>query len=64
MTTKEEVERLKSHSEMLGMIANHISSFCINETDTTLMAVLRLLRDYHYAKAEVADLYLDNEEKK
>ena len=59
--SEEEIERLKSHSEMLGMIANHTSSFCIDETDTTLMAVLRLLRDYHYAKAEVAELYLDKE---
>lgn len=62
--SEEEIERLKSHSEMLGMIANHTSSFCINEKDTTLVAVLRLLRDYHYAKAEAADLYLDKEEAK
>lgn len=62
--SKEEIERLQSHSNMLGLIANHTSSFCLDETDTTLMAVLRLLRDYHHAKAEVADLYLEKEEEK
>lgn len=59
--SKEEIERLNYNSEMLGMIANHTLSFFINEKDTTLVAVLRLLRDYHYAKAELADLYLDKE---
>lgn len=59
--SKEEIERLERHSQMLGMIANHTSSFCLNEEDTTLMAVLRLLRDYHYAKAEIADHYLELE---
>lgn len=62
--SKEEIERLESHSQMLGRIASHTSSFCLSETDTTLRAVLRLLRDYHYAKAEVADFYLAEEEKK
>jgi hypothetical protein len=62
--SKEEIERLQSHSEMLRLIASHTSPFCLDETDTTLMAVLRLLRDYHFAKAEVADLYLDKEEEK
>lgn len=61
--SKEEIERLESHSQMLGMIASHTSSFCIEPEDTTLMAVLRLLRDYHYAKAQIADFYLDEEEK-
>ena len=58
---KTEGIRLALDSRMLGRIASHVSEFAENEYDTTLVCVLRLLRDYHYAKAEVADYWLKKE---
>jgi hypothetical protein len=58
---KTEGVRLSLDSRMLGQIAAHVSDFANNEYDTTLLCVLRLLRDYHYTKAELAGHWLDKE---
>lgn len=54
-------ERLREHSQMLGVIGSHVQDFARDNEDTTLVCVLRLLRDYHYAKAELAGRWLEKE---
>lgn len=54
-------EELESHSRMLGRIAAFVEDFSKNEEDTTLLCVLRLLQEYHYAKAESLQPYIDRE---
>lgn len=53
----------KSHSVMLGRIANIVSDFCEKDTDTTLVAVARLKARYLELEARFAWELLDNLEK-
>ena len=52
MTTEEEIEKLKDHSQMLGRIASYTEDFCESEDDTTLVCVLRLLARYHSLESD------------
>ena len=49
--SEKEFKELKSHCQMLGMIASYVDDFC-DEEDTTLTGVMKLLADYHYLKGE------------
>lgn len=53
--TKERLEELESHSRMLGLIGAYVEDFCEDEDDTTLVAVLRLLANYHSLEADRLD---------
>ena len=57
------IEELKANSQMLGRIAGFVGDFAKNEEDTTILCVLRLLQEYHYAKAQSLQEYIDIEEK-
>ena len=48
---------------MLGRIAGFVGDFAKNEEDTTILCVLRVLQEYHYAKANSLQEYIDIEEK-
>lgn len=52
--SEEEYERLQLCTQMLSRIGLWIESFVKDEEETTEMAVLRLLSDYHYMKHEEA----------
>ena len=62
--TDEQYEDLKSHSLMLGRVGAYVEGFCKNEEDTVLVAVLRLLSEYHSLKAESLFRSLEAEEEK
>jgi hypothetical protein len=64
MSDETETDQLRRHSRMLGVIASHVEGFARDEEDTTLVCVLRLLREYHYAKAELAGKWIEKEEGK
>lgn len=57
----EEIKKLRENAKMLGVISSYVSDFCRAPEDTTLICVQRLLRDYHYAKAENAGFWLEKE---
>lgn len=48
---KEEYINLKSHSIMLGHIANLVEDFC-EEDDTTEMGVRRILSELYFRRSE------------
>ncbi len=50
--TREQYNELKSHSLMLSQISGYVEDFCKKEEDTTLVAVLRLLAEYHNLLSE------------
>lgn len=51
---EEEYERLQLCTQMLSRIGLWVEDFIKDEEETTEMAVLRLLSDYHYMKYEEA----------
>lgn len=61
--SEEYVKQLEKNNSMLGRIAGFVGDFAKNEEDTTILCVLRLLQDYHYAKANSLQEYIDIEEK-
>jgi len=58
--SEQEYKKLKSHSQMLGMIGAYVEEFC-NEEDTTLIGVKRLLADYYVLKGENMNYQLNQE---
>jgi len=50
--TREQYNELKSNSLMLSQISGYVEDFCQKEEDTTLVAVLRLLAEYHNLSSE------------
>jgi hypothetical protein len=48
----------------LGRIATWLDEFIQDDTDTTYMAFLRLLRDYHSLQADAVDAALEREKLK
>lgn len=57
------IKQLEQNSQMLGRIAGFVGDFAKNEEDTTILCVLRVLQEYHYAKANSLQEYIDIEEK-
>lgn len=57
------IKQLEQNSQMLGRIAGFVGDFAENEEDTTILCVLRLLQEYHYAKAQSLQEYIDIEQK-
>lgn len=50
--TDEQFKELQKQSQMLGRISSYVENFCEDEEDTTEVAVLRLLSEYHFLKAD------------
>lgn len=50
--TKQKFDKLVDDSCMLSKISFHVEDFFVDEGDTTLIAVFRLLLKYHELKAE------------
>ena len=59
--SEKEYKELKSHSQMLGMIATYVEEFS-DEDDTTLTGVIKLLADYYALKGENF-MFLANQQK-
>ena len=56
--TDVQIEELRKHSAMLGMIATYVAEHACATEDTTLMCVLNLLDKYHACKSEQAFMKL------
>ena len=50
--TDEQFKELQYQSQMLGRIGSYVEGFCEDEEDTTEVAVLRLLSEYHFLKSD------------
>jgi hypothetical protein len=49
--SEQEYKKLKSESQMLGIIGTYVEDFCKDE-DTVLKGVLRLLADYYAMRSD------------
>ena len=61
--SEEYIEELKSHSQMLGRITGFVEDYAKSEEDSTLLCVLRVLRENHLLKADELTMWIDREEK-